>query len=85
MTMFVLSPSVETTTASASAIPASRSRLTSMPWPTKKPPRHVSPRLARASSRSSMTDTSQPLWSSSSAIDEPTRPQPTIIAFILGA
>ena len=36
ITMFVLSPSVATTTASASSIPASRRRSASIPWPTTK-------------------------------------------------
>src|SRR5580765_9113568 len=38
MTMFVLSPSVATTTASASSIPARRRTSMSIPWPSTKPP-----------------------------------------------
>src|SRR6266496_541363 len=53
--MFVLSPSVATTTASASSV--------------------------TASSRSSIATTSQPARSSSSAIADPTRPQPITRAF----
>ena len=76
ITMFVLSPSVDATTASASSIPASRSRPVSMPWPTTNAPRQDSPRRERASSFSSTTTTSQPSLWSWSAMVEPTRPQP---------
>src|SRR4051812_24495226 len=79
--MFVLSPSVVTTIASASSIPASRRRVRSIPWPTVKPPVQASPSRPRASSFSSTTVTSQPDPSSWSATDEPTRPQPITIAF----
>ena len=59
-TRFVLSPSVATTTASASSIPASRSTSSSMPWPTMKPPLQSSPSRLSASSFSSIAVTSQP-------------------------
>src|SRR5262249_12530912 len=81
MTMLVLSPSVVTTTASASSIPASLRSVRSIPWPTRKPPVQESPRRTRASSFSSITVTSQPDASSCSDTDEPTRPQPITIAF----
>src|SRR6266508_1226699 len=81
-TMFVLSPFVATTTASASSMPASRSTLTSIPCPTTNPPGQWSPRRASASSFSSMATTSQPLFVSFFATADPTRPQPTMIAFI---
>src|SRR6059036_1772053 len=80
--MFVLSPFVATTTASASAIPASRRTLTSIPCPTTKPPDQCSPSRASASSFSSIAVTSQPLFVSFFATAEPTRPHPTTIAFI---
>ena len=38
ITMFVLSPSVVTTTASASSIPPRGAAVRSIPWPTRKPP-----------------------------------------------
>ena len=60
ITRFVLSPSVVTTTASASSMPASRSSVRSMPCPTRKPPVQCSPSRARASSFSSSAVTSQP-------------------------
>src|SRR5947209_6797410 len=81
-TMFVLSPFVATTAASASSIPASRSTSTSMPCPTTKPPDQWSPRRASASSFSSIATTSHPLLVSFFATAEPTLPQPTTIAFI---
>src|SRR6266511_1471908 len=81
-TMFVLSPFVATTTASASSMPASRSTLTSIPCPTTNPPGQWSPRRASASSFSSMATTSQPLFVSFFATADPARPQPTMIAFI---
>src|SRR5207253_6519215 len=70
------------TTASASSIPAARRTSVSIPWPTMKPPAQWSPSRPRASSFSSTAVTSQPSWSSWSAIDEPTRPHPITIAFI---
>src|SRR3954451_9831259 len=82
MTMFVLSPSVETTTASASSIPARRRTSMSIPWPSTKPPAQWSPRRPRASSFSSTAVTSHPPRSSWSAMLEPTRPQPITNAFI---
>src|SRR6266516_6038792 len=81
-TMFVLSPFVATTTASASSMPASRRTLTSMPCPTTKPPGQWSPRRASASSFSSIATTSQPTFVSFFATEDPTLPQPTTIAFI---
>src|SRR5579884_1485897 len=84
ITMFVLSPSVATTTASASSIPASRSTSASMPWPTMNEPGQPSPRRVSASSFSSTTVTSQPSRWSSRATDEPTRPQPMTSAFMAG-
>src|SRR5579875_2822716 len=80
--MFVLSPSVATTTASASSMPASRSTSTSIPWPTMKDPGQPSPSRVSASSFSSTTVTSQPSWWSWRAMDEPTRPQPMTRAFM---
>src|SRR5579884_4114276 len=85
MTRLVLSPSVVTTTASASSIPASRSSFRSMPWPTTKPPVQLSPSRPRASSFSSRTVTSQPEPCSCSATAEPTRPHPTTSAFTFSA
>src|SRR5687767_8659578 len=79
--MFVLSPFVATTTASASSMPASWSTLMSIPWPTMKPPGQSSPSRPSASSASSMAVTSQPDLASFFATFEPTRPQPTTIAF----
>src|SRR5262249_41956181 len=76
MTMFVLSPSVATTTASASSIPASRRTSTSIPWPSTKPPRPFSPSRVSASSFSSTAVTSQPSSASWIATFDPTRPQP---------
>ena len=58
--MFELSPSVVTTTASASSIPAVRSSWMSIPWPTWNSPVQSSPSRPSASSRSSITLTSQP-------------------------
>src|SRR3954449_5089791 len=81
MTTFVLSPSVETTTASASSIPASRRTSVSMPCPTRNRPGQFSPSRESASSFSSITVTSQPSFWSWSAMVEPTRPQPMINAF----
>src|SRR6187200_1802294 len=74
--MFVLSPAVETTAASASARPASSSTVTSIPCPTTKPPRQVGPRRPSASSSSSTTVTSQPSAARPLATAEPTRPHP---------
>src|SRR4051794_32758547 len=82
MTMFVLSPSVETTTASASSIPARRRTSMSIPWPSTKPPAQWSPRRPRASSFSSTAVTSHPSRSSWRAMLEPTRPQPITNAFM---
>src|SRR5262245_6466446 len=81
ITMFELSPSVATTTASASSMPASRRSGRSIPWPTMNSPSQSSPRRPSASSRSSTTDTSQPASRKSFATAEPTRPQPTTITF----
>src|SRR6476659_1818213 len=81
ITMLELSPSVATTTASASSMPASRSSGRSIPWPTRNSPSQSSPRRPSASSRSSTTETSQPASRSSFATAEPTRPQPTTITF----
>src|SRR5262249_15823485 len=69
--------------ASASSMPASRSSWMSMPWPTRKSPVQPSPRRVRASSRSSMTATSQPAAFSSSATAEPTRPHPITRTFMV--
>src|SRR5262245_49362478 len=80
--MFVLSPSVETTAASASSIPARRSTSVSMPCPTTKPPRQSVPSRASASSFSSTAVTSQPSLASCTATADPTRPQPITTAFI---
>src|SRR5690348_13713948 len=80
--MFVLSPSVATTTASASSMPARRRTSMSMPWPSTKPPAQLSPSRPRASSFSSTAVTSQPSRSSCRAMFEPTRPQPITNAFI---
>ena len=85
MTRFVLSPSVETTTESASSIPASRSTAVSMPWPTMNPPVQSSPRRLRADSFSSMAVTSQPSEAKRFAIVEPTRPQPMTMSFTRSA
>src|SRR5262245_48593743 len=81
MTTFELSPSVETTAASAVAIPACSSTSRSMPCPATKPPRQ-SPRRASALSSSSTHVTSQPSAASFVATDEPVRPQPTITTFM---
>ena len=76
-----MSPSVATTAASASAIPARSSTSMSIPCPTTKPPRQrAEPRervlvLVDARSRPSRRA------ASSFATDEPTRPQPMITAF----
>jgi hypothetical protein len=79
--MFVLSPSVATTTASDSSMPAARRTSASIPWPTMNLPGQFSPRRVRASSFSSTTVTSQPSCWSARAIDDPTRPQPITSAF----
>ena len=50
MTMFVLSPSVATTTASVSPMPAPGAGRQSMPWPTRNVPGQWSPRRDNASS-----------------------------------
>jgi len=81
MTRFVLSPSVETTTASASSIPASRSTAVSMPWPTMNPPVQFSPRRLRADSFSSTAVTFHPSEANRLAMVEPTRPQPITMSF----
>ena len=81
ITRFELSPSVATTTAPASLMPASSRTSTSIPCPTMKPPCQA-PRRASAVSSSSMQVTSHPSSASSSATSEPTRPQPTITAFM---
>src|SRR5207244_4285050 len=73
ITTFVLSPSVETTTASASSIPASRRTALSMPWPRTNPPVQFSPRRLRADSLSSTAVTSHPSAANRFAIVEPTR------------
>ena len=60
-TRFVLSPSVATTTASASLDPCLAKHLRRpSPWPTTKPPFQPSPSRASASSFSSTAVTSQP-------------------------
>src|SRR3954452_24630502 len=82
ITRFVLSPSVETTTASASSMPASRRMALSMPWPRTKPPVQFSPRRLRADSFSSTAVTSHPSEANRLAIVEPTRPQPMTMSFI---
>ena len=81
MTTFVLSPSVETTAASASAMPACSRTVVSMPWPTTKPPRQPGSSRTSASSLSSTTVTSQPSAARPFATAEPTRPQPMTTAF----
>ena len=81
ITMFVLSPFVATTAASASATPARSSTVTSMPCPTTNPPRQPAPSRASASSSSSTTVTSQPSAASPFATAEPTRPHPITTAF----
>src|SRR5687768_10439423 len=80
-TMFVLSPFVATTIASASSMPASRSTFASIPWPTMNPPGQSSPSRPSASSASSIAVTSQPAFASFFATFDPTLPQPTTIAF----
>src|SRR5947209_4407094 len=82
MTMFVLSPSVATTIASASSIPASCSTSASIPCPTMKPPDQSVPRRLSASSFSSTTVTSHPSLASWRATLEPTRPEPITITFM---
>src|SRR6185312_15194928 len=81
--MFVLSPSVEATNASASAIPARSSTDVSIPCPRWNSPGQFGPRRPRASSLSSMT-TSQPSSRSRPATAEPTLPTPTMRAFTGG-
>src|SRR5262245_54308733 len=85
MTRFVLSPSVETTTASASGTPALRRTSESMPCPTRNPPAQRAPRRASASSCSSTAVTSQPSSASSRATADPTRPQPITTSFTASA
>src|SRR5213592_1549263 len=85
MTMFVLSPSVEATNASASAMPACSRTDVSIPWPRWNSPDHWGPRRPSASSLSSMTTTSQPSEWSRAATAEPTLPTPTIRAFTGGS
>src|SRR5439155_12105146 len=82
MTMFVLSPSVEATTASASSMPARRRTSVSMPCPTTKPPVQSSPRRESADSFSSTAVTSQPSAASRFATVDPTLPHPMTIACI---
>ena len=53
----------------------------SIPWPTRNPPVQSSPSRPSASSRSSITLTSQPTLRSSSATELPTRPQPITRTF----
>ena len=81
ITMFVLSPSVATTTASASSMPASRRSVVSMPWPTMNPPAQSSPSRPSASSLLVDDVPPSPLAASSIATVEPTRPQPMTITF----
>ena len=81
MTMFVLSPSVVTTTASASSMPASRRSWRSIPWPTKK---LAGPVVAESPERvlALVDHADVPAGvRSSSATAEPTRPHPTTITF----
>jgi hypothetical protein len=85
MTMFVLSPFVATTTASASSIPALWRISVSIPWPTTNPPGQFAPSRLRASSFSSITVTSQPSDWRSFAIEEPTRPLPMMTTFTISA
>ena len=84
ITMFELSPSVVTTTASASSMPASRSSWMSMPWPTWNSPVQSSPR--RAERVLALVDDAhvpaRPCSSRATAL--PTRPQPTTITFMRG-
>jgi hypothetical protein len=56
--------------------------VTLIEQPTRNVPGQCSPRRASASSFSSTTVTSQPSRCSCRAIDDPTRPQPMINAFI---
>ena len=58
-----------------------RAGAASMPWPTMNSPVQSSPSRPSASSRSSITVTSQPAARSCFATAEPTRPQPTTITF----
>src|SRR5262249_46854799 len=81
MTMLELSPSVVTTTASASSMPAVRRSWMSIPWPTWNSPVQSSPSRPRASSFSSITLTSQPAALSCSETALPTRPHPTTSTF----
>src|SRR6188508_53931 len=82
--MFVLSPSVEATKASASAIPARSRTEVSMPWPRWNSPGQFGPSRPSASSLSSMTTTSQPSDRSRAATADPTLPTPTMRAFTGG-
>src|SRR6185295_1299884 len=84
MTIFVLSPSVEATNASATAMPACSRMEVSIPCPTRNSPGQFGPSRARASSLSSTTTTSQPSSRSRPATAEPTLPTPTMRAFTAG-
>src|SRR5215213_6292506 len=79
--MFVLSPSVEATHASASSIPALSRTDVSIPWPRWNSPGQFGPRRASASSLSSTTTTSQPSARRRPATAEPTLPTPMMRAF----
>src|SRR5690242_8075946 len=81
ITRFVLSPSVDTTAASASSAPARASTVASRPWPRTNPPRQPAPRRSNASSLSSTAVTSQPSPTSPFATAAPVLPQPMTRAF----
>src|SRR5262245_6458695 len=85
MTMFVLSPSVDATNASASAMPACSRTDVSIPCPRWNSPGQFGPSRPRASSLSSMTTTSQPSSRSRRATAEPTLPTPMMSAFTRGS
>src|SRR6476620_251359 len=82
ITTLELSPSVDTTAASAAATPARSSTSRSIPCPTTNPPRQ-SPRRVSAISSSSTHMTSQPSPASCVATEEPPRPHPMTTAFTL--
>src|SRR6478672_5118732 len=77
MTMFVLSPLVAATKASARSMPAASSTRTSSAGPCTKLPGKSSPTRSKASALSSMTLTSCPSSMRPFATAEPTRPHPT--------
>src|SRR6266566_2284123 len=85
--MLRLSPWVTAMKQSASSAPARRSRSASVPSPTTKLPRKLSPNTPREAERPkapgllSTMVTSCPSSSSSCARREPTRPQPTMRIF----